>query len=1435
MNLESYKIICTDYPSEFILDKNLAKVYFKQFGKLKRVTFKPKLRICTVEYANEEGYLEALSNAGKYKGTTFTVTTSIEKMKSEKKLDKRKETVWVDKDEIEAELEAMSGQAPKEYKHLEGNGSHIRDLKFEKTPKLKRSWKSDMPTKSKQVVKHLKSIPNNRISGEELDLINLVLSQAITIDDKYRILDARDKLIKLKLKKNLTVKSGSTVGICPDMCPEKERLFREIKHQVAWYEQDNDKNMNHNRAVKQYSRSSADQEAPLAHELRPVTVLQMTMGYLLHNIIDLCDTDEVHIGEWYYFLWDRTRGIRKDITQQELCSQGAVELVEQCARFHIHCSARLVAEDPSVFDQKINTENLTKCLQTLKYMYHDLLLKGESCENEAEFRAYIILLNLNDGNFMWEVQQLRPEIQKSREVRFALQVHSAIDKNNYVQFFKLVHLTTYLNACILMRYFVQVRIMALKTLLKCYIPRASKTAYPLVELQSILAFDDIELTSDFLQYYGLNINEECTRVILDKNNFFSPEFPYILDRSTIVEDKRTFSIGRLICGADLPPKSYLIHKVHNSFDNKGYLINKDIVDELDLEKVKLKLLEELNKSKVETIDTGIKELKNTSFTFGQKEKVNQIVFTEKEQITNPFALTTKQSGSIFATKEIAPFETRSIFSSPKFTFQSPAQSHSTSGDQPDFVSKNKDIFPAIPKPIEDKKGGFAFDLIQPIVTTNNTESPKFPITSIVSKLPQIEKDLEKKMRHAEIQKRVEEEKLKLIEQKKVELKTQEEQNKILAAKLEEERRQKEFKKKRQEVLLQKRLEEMRNEEEQLKVKKINNTVKNVLNSLVDQVENKIREEKLYEINEKIQRRKLIKIIAKWRFNVSKNKRKRKAIDCSPIWINKKTLEQSAKELHTSSQKLTLNLMKRYKYGKSLDIGQLLDEQIEIVNIYQLTYSTLKNRTFELLVNKPKNIFWKVLISLPDKSELVNGLNRIQETMDSAFPWKKINEQMLYLEHIKPNALESVIYCVEKQQGYNVKHFDSNGIIFIAKNFNANLQRRIFENLKGFGVYTKIPIVIILQEYNQKDCKLQELIKENIVSNYIILIENVSGVKLLSLVEQGLVFLAKHIERGPSLELDTLKSFMTKYLCSEIWKRANSFAKWNSDYKKCLQNPNIVLSLYNEGLNKLNSIILNGSNKEYAVFPEEFKKYLNSETPDFLPCSYSYFPNFWNSKSYLNKLEDILKTFNLPYWNDVWPPINQNELEISVFKYCSKITKEPEKLFYKAMSIFLRNIDPSINFKNIQYILWTDIVELFGLEKLSNENLNLSGIFNSQTIFKEYFVVYDLNILNKYRFSDWFYIYNPIIKKFLAKELEKNPIKEVKKAKEEDITQNFKLTDDFIASIRNNYLLNKPDKSGMLKELSQLKESIKDLTTAVAIHKKISSTLEVSLSTAIAEK
>ena len=64
--------------------------------------------------------------------------------------------------------------------------------------------------------------------------------------------------------------------------------------------------------------------------------------------------------------------ISQDITLQHLCSRGCVELTEKCARFHILCAYLLCEEEINVFDQKMNHENLTKCLITLKQFYRDL-------------------------------------------------------------------------------------------------------------------------------------------------------------------------------------------------------------------------------------------------------------------------------------------------------------------------------------------------------------------------------------------------------------------------------------------------------------------------------------------------------------------------------------------------------------------------------------------------------------------------------------------------------------------------------------------------------------------------------------------------------------------------------------------------------------------------------------------------------------------------------------------------------------------------------------------------------------------------------------------------------------------------------------------------------------------------------------------------------
>ena len=45
-----------------------------------------------------------------------------------------------------------------------------------------------------------------------------------------------------------------------------------------------------------------------------------------------------------------------------------------CVRFHVLCSHHLCEEEITTFDPKMNSENLNKCLLSLKELYRDLRL-----------------------------------------------------------------------------------------------------------------------------------------------------------------------------------------------------------------------------------------------------------------------------------------------------------------------------------------------------------------------------------------------------------------------------------------------------------------------------------------------------------------------------------------------------------------------------------------------------------------------------------------------------------------------------------------------------------------------------------------------------------------------------------------------------------------------------------------------------------------------------------------------------------------------------------------------------------------------------------------------------------------------------------------------------------------------------------------------------
>eukprot|EP00118_Oscarella_pearsei_P003719 m.15479 g.15479 ORF g.15479 m.15479 type:complete len:1736 (+) comp26395_c0_seq1:192-5399(+) len=424
---------------------------------------------------------------------------------------------------------------------------------------------------SSGVERESREMDSRRKTGSVIPLrsSSLPLSTAYSAAERYEELKKRDAKMRQAVVKDTSIQTAkAVVGACPDMCPEKERYERESQRKYSYFEisvnSAGERRFDHMKAVKEYSRSSADKEEPLPHEIRSPRVLRMTMDYLMMNIMDSAGD---RLPDWFDFVWNRTRAIRKDLTQQHICSVEAVDLTEKATRFHIFAGHFLCEEDIQSFDPNINNENLTKCLQSLKQYYTDLHnLKNITCSREAEFRAYSILLQLDQGDVLREVLTLSPVVRQSPEVKFALAVHSSFNSNNYVRFFRLIQRGTYLNACLLHRYFQQMRASGLKTMERGHLTPKRDTTFPLNEIVDLFAFEDEEDAANFCIHYGLDAKDGS--VYFARNRWQQPTDAFPVRRAwKLIESKRNHSIGEIVHGGPLPVLTP--HTLQSSFDASG--------------------------------------------------------------------------------------------------------------------------------------------------------------------------------------------------------------------------------------------------------------------------------------------------------------------------------------------------------------------------------------------------------------------------------------------------------------------------------------------------------------------------------------------------------------------------------------------------------------------------------------------------------------------------------------------------------------------------------------------------------------------------------------------------------------------------------------------------------------------------------------------------
>ncbi|XP_028291676.1 germinal-center associated nuclear protein [Gouania willdenowi] len=537
---DSTGIQCRNVPSK-LNKREILKKHFSQFGKVLKVYCRPSKNVAYVHFDNHASAVKA-----KKKGKVLQCHELL--------------LLWLKKKNHSGDKSSAEKETPEEKSQSTESNAASSLRKPTLRPAVlpnPEALSLSSPVKKASIVKNLQfdTEPQRDSNMESMEpfvpssLLHLVGQVAETAEDKYRLLEQKDKVLRQDRPKRTDLDLSKVfVGTCPDMCPEKERYMRETRKQLSVFEVILNTDMvDHTAAVKEYSRSSADQEEPLPHELRPLPVLSMTMDYLVTQIMD---QDRENYRDWYDFVWNRTRGIRKDITQQRLCCPLTVSLIEKCTRFHVHCAHHLCEEPMKTFDAKINNENMTKCLQSLKEMYEDLAMHQVFCPNEAEFRLYSVLLNLNEGDILREVQQFREEIRNSPEVKFAVNVFAAVNSNNFVRFFKLVKGAPYLASCLLHRYFNQVRAKALKTLNMAHTVGPRSTGFPIEDMVRMLMFKNVSEANHFVQLYGLNSNDSL--VELSRVAYQEPELPPPQSKSEVILVKKMVLVGEVVNGGPLP-------------------------------------------------------------------------------------------------------------------------------------------------------------------------------------------------------------------------------------------------------------------------------------------------------------------------------------------------------------------------------------------------------------------------------------------------------------------------------------------------------------------------------------------------------------------------------------------------------------------------------------------------------------------------------------------------------------------------------------------------------------------------------------------------------------------------------------------------------------------------------------------------------------------
>ncbi|EPR79553.1 Sac3/GANP protein, partial [Spraguea lophii 42_110] len=327
---------------------------------------------------------------------------------------------------------------------------------------------------------------------------------------------------KKHLQRRQNITETDSLGTCETFCPIFEEITRRLNKDVSIFEKDI--------FIKKYQRSYAGKAKALPEDLRPIGVLRKTLDYLF----SLLTTTE-DIVALYFFIADRTRAIRVDISTQGLECDETIRIYEEISRFHILFN--FILYDNPNFELFLNTDQLKKTIISLLDLYDKRRKKNFNCnkltKEEQEFYSYHILLNLEDNSVYFTLENFK-EYEIIQEV---LKMYIAVQQNNIYKVFRCFRNFSFFHSCVFLSSLKKIQNRSYSTLFHSFAEKID-----IKYIQNMLMIGNNEI-KNFLIRDGtiiednkidFKIKERKGKEIkheYEKYNFIEEKMPYNLMKS----------------------------------------------------------------------------------------------------------------------------------------------------------------------------------------------------------------------------------------------------------------------------------------------------------------------------------------------------------------------------------------------------------------------------------------------------------------------------------------------------------------------------------------------------------------------------------------------------------------------------------------------------------------------------------------------------------------------------------------------------------------------------------------------------------------------------------------------------------------------------------------------------------------------------------------